>query len=444
MQGQAYCYIAYMGRISRWLFGSSDATASPTKNKYANMPIFPWEMTTAEYISKCQDSQDSSEPELGFTSPYALHAILELQAIEGILRLDRNQPLASILLSFPSSREKAKTDNYRLDRQVNKAIQAYENRNPQPASPLLLDCHVTDAGLFQWNFRPAGSSKQFSKSWARGRGLAGEVEDTTRRLVCLIELEVSEGPRGPEVRFTHHKSFDPYQFDSLTIPVFPGLTTAQSMRLSVAIENLLNNFKFSMDDIEEYIRESAEYIRHLSESTVNSGSSSGTEEVKKRWGQFVNTYYPGASVPDTLLTPVPDHVGSNIILPAPRLIRTPRDAEEYAAEAMSALGLTNVTLSPEGPDGGVDVSSDEALAQVKLEGRNSTREQLQRLTGIALTQGTSALFFSLAGYTQAAVEWAEATNMALFTFAYDGSLAAESTLATDLLSAGSSALDHAE
>ena len=125
-------------------------------------------------------------------------------------------------------------------------------------------------------------------------------------------------------------------------------------------------------------------------------------------------------------------VGSSLRLPSLRLIKTPRDAEIYAAEVMEATGFTNVVPTGLGADGGIDVESTEAIAQVKLEGRRSSREQLQRLYGIAAHRDVLAIFFSLGGYSAQAIQWAEETGMHLFEFEFDGTVIPRSSLAKQL------------
>ena len=430
-----------MSRFSRWYASAVQADSErKTQKKLLQLPDFPWEMTPSGYLAEVHEKYEYGELSgiVGSTSPYGLHTARELQSIVGLL--DPDQPLASALLAFPVSQSQGKTDNQNFSRRLDEVIQKYESRDSGTAPVLFLDCHVKNFDLVKWRFRPAGFSKYFSDSFL-GRGLADEVpEDSTRRLISLVELEVNEGDRGPDVEFYHIKSFDPEVFDTLTIPQFPGLSLAESTRLQIVLARLLERFRFSRGNPGEYATMRAEYLRLLQGEVWDTETSSEASDLQERWSEFVVAHYPEASVPLMLDIASRDRTGGYVEMPAARLIRTPRDAEEYAAEVMEAIGFTNVRLSPVGPDGGIDVTSDEALAQVKLEGRRSTREQLQRLTGITLTQGTAAIFFSLAGYTKAALDWAEATDMALFEFAYDGSLDARSSLAVDLYEQGSTAL----
>jgi hypothetical protein len=124
------------------------------------------------------------------------------------------------------------------------------------------------------------------------------------------------------------------------------------------------------------------------------------------------------------------------VMPKPRLIRTHRQAEEYAAEMMRALGYADAVPTPRGSDGGVDVRSQWAVAQVKMEGVPTGRPTLQAIAGIARVDAVDAIFFSLAGYTAQALDWAELAEIACFEFAFDGSIQPRGTRARKILENG--------
>ncbi len=115
--------------------------------------------------------------------------------------------------------------------------------------------------------------------------------------------------------------------------------------------------------------------------------------------------------------------------PRPQLIRDFNDSERVAAEWMRYFGYSNVGVMPVGPDGGVDVYSDEALAQVKAQASPTTRPQVQQHLGVCRAQGKEPVFFSLAGYTPGAVDWADANGMVLFLFDRQGIPAAANSAA---------------
>jgi hypothetical protein len=128
------------------------------------------------------------------------------------------------------------------------------------------------------------------------------------------------------------------------------------------------------------------------------------------------------------------------VLPAPRLIKTASHAEAYAAEFMRALGFADASVTPPGPDGGVDVRATGAIGQVKMEGVATGRPVVQALYGIASIEHAQGLIFSLAGYTREALQWAELASVACFEFGFDGSIEARSRAAEVLLAGGGSAL----
>ncbi|MGY2005303.1 restriction endonuclease [Blastococcus sp. SYSU DS1024] len=107
-------------------------------------------------------------------------------------------------------------------------------------------------------------------------------------------------------------------------------------------------------------------------------------------------------------------------MPADRLIRSPRDAELSAAAWMSHFGYSNVTVTPVGPDEGIDVISDEALCQVKAETAPTGLPVVQRHFGVCQAHRKDSIFFSLAGYTPKAAAWADIQEMALFRFDLQG------------------------
>jgi TPR repeat protein len=106
--------------------------------------------------------------------------------------------------------------------------------------------------------------------------------------------------------------------------------------------------------------------------------------------------------------------------PTLRLIRTPREAEEVAAEWMRYLGFLDASVTPVGPDQGIDVDSSEAVAQVKMEGISTSRPTIQGIAGVAALENKKAFFFSLGGFTSEAIDWSEKANVFLFQFDLQG------------------------
>lgn len=102
---------------------------------------------------------------------------------------------------------------------------------------------------------------------------------------------------------------------------------------------------------------------------------------------------------------------------------THQQAERAMARAMQNMGFGDARAMPGGPDGGIDVRSRSAVAQVKHHRTKVGRPDLQRLYG---ARGTSSdkqmLFFSRSGYSNAAVDYAAGVDMALFVFDDSGNV----------------------
>jgi hypothetical protein len=120
---------------------------------------------------------------------------------------------------------------------------------------------------------------------------------------------------------------------------------------------------------------------------------------------------------------------------SPHIIRSPDDAEQAAAEWMRHLGFDDARCTGAGTDGGVDVRSRQAVAQVKAQLSPVGRPELQALYGVARSEGRTPLFFSLMAYTAAALSWADEVGMALFRFDHAGLVGPVNTAAEALIAA---------
>ena len=109
-----------------------------------------------------------------------------------------------------------------------------------------------------------------------------------------------------------------------------------------------------------------------------------------------------------------------------------KDAEKLARDKMRSIGFTDARLTPPGPDGGIDVVSVDAVAQVKWHVAQIGSPELQALFGIAALQGKSALFFAQK-YSQEALRWGTKSKMALFRFKPSGDIEAVSSEAKRLI-----------
>ncbi|GEM_PF-1308201 len=125
-----------------------------------------------------------------------------------------------------------------------------------------------------------------------------------------------------------------------------------------------------------------------------------------------------------------------------RHVLTPREAEEMAAHHMRALGHPDAHAGERrGADGGIDVTADAALAQVKFRGSRAGRPDLQRLYGARADRtGLELWFFTGAGYSDEAVEYADRHAMVLFTFDLAGTLTPANDAASEVLDRSVSAL----
>lgn len=85
-----------------------------------------------------------------------------------------------------------------------------------------------------------------------------------------------------------------------------------------------------------------------------------------------------------------------------------QQAEMVACQWMQANGFRDARLTPPGADGGVDVESRAAIAQVKFHQKPVGLSEMQRIYGIAQSTGKRPFFFSSAGYTPKALQWARA------------------------------------
>lgn len=93
-----------------------------------------------------------------------------------------------------------------------------------------------------------------------------------------------------------------------------------------------------------------------------------------------------------------------------------QDAECEARDWMRRNGCRDASLTGNGTDGGVDVRSKVAVAQVKFWLTKPVGlSEVQRLYGIAAAEGRRALLFSVLGFTPAAVAWADKHGIGLLS-----------------------------
>lgn len=93
---------------------------------------------------------------------------------------------------------------------------------------------------------------------------------------------------------------------------------------------------------------------------------------------------------------------------------SPRDYEIFCAGWVEHLGGQNVRVTQQSSDGGIDIISDNEVAQVKLHGTPVSVQPIRELFGVAQSLSKTPLFFTSTGYTQAAITFAEANDIFLF------------------------------
>ncbi|MEV7132180.1 restriction endonuclease [Arthrobacter sp. NPDC093128] len=93
-----------------------------------------------------------------------------------------------------------------------------------------------------------------------------------------------------------------------------------------------------------------------------------------------------------------------------------RQAEFLARDWMLFLGESGCRVSPATRDGGADVVSKRFVAEVKHHAAPVSPALVRQIFGVATAEGKTALFFSLSGYSAAAVEFGKQVKMALFVY----------------------------
>ncbi len=93
-----------------------------------------------------------------------------------------------------------------------------------------------------------------------------------------------------------------------------------------------------------------------------------------------------------------------------------RAAERQAALYLQSVGATEVTVTRNGADGGIDVFATGIAAQVKHAQRPVGRPVVQQIVGASAPERLVPCVFSSSGYTAPAIRAAAETGTALFVF----------------------------
>ena len=104
-----------------------------------------------------------------------------------------------------------------------------------------------------------------------------------------------------------------------------------------------------------------------------------------------------------------------------REINTWEDAELLAEEYMQVLGFADARRTGSGSDGGVDIESVRAVAQVKDQSSGVGRGVLQQIFGIAQSKGKQPYFFAR-HYSAQALEWGSKNRVKMFQFDLRGNI----------------------
>ncbi len=116
----------------------------------------------------------------------------------------------------------------------------------------------------------------------------------------------------------------------------------------------------------------------------------------------------------------------------PNRVRTWQDAERMAAAHMSAIGYPDAAVTASGPDGGVDVKADNAIAQVKHWTAKVGSREIRDLNGTAAALSAQGIFYALSGYSAEAIRWADGVGLALFQYDQDRTVLPVSRRAAEL------------
>ena len=91
-------------------------------------------------------------------------------------------------------------------------------------------------------------------------------------------------------------------------------------------------------------------------------------------------------------------------------------AEAVVRDWMKQNGYRDARLTKAGADGGVDVESGAALAQVKHHAKPVPLREVQRIYGIAVAERKKPMIFGSSGFTPAAREWANRHGVECYRF----------------------------
>lgn len=119
-----------------------------------------------------------------------------------------------------------------------------------------------------------------------------------------------------------------------------------------------------------------------------------------------------------------------------------QEAEDHAVAWMRDNGCGDARPTKGGADGGIDVRSKSALAQVKYEASQVGRPAVQRLVGARGHGAHRLLFFTGTGYSRTALQYADEMGVALFTYEITGRVSPVNEHAREVLRTGGAGIEE--
>jgi phage-related minor tail protein len=109
-------------------------------------------------------------------------------------------------------------------------------------------------------------------------------------------------------------------------------------------------------------------------------------------------------------------------------------AERVMCRVMVRLGFPDAALTGRGADGGIDIASIDAVAQVKFQQARIGRPPVQQIRGAAGRRRALFFAYGLEPYTRTAMEWAQSNRVLLFGYDAAGEIFPQNRAAKRLAS----------
>ena len=114
---------------------------------------------------------------------------------------------------------------------------------------------------------------------------------------------------------------------------------------------------------------------------------------------------------------------------------SPEGAEILCAQWMSYIGFEGVQVTQFSGDGGVDIESQTAIAQVKHYGGSVGVSEIRELVGVSHVDGRTPIFFTSGSYTRDAMKFGDEAGVIMFIYdAEAGFLHPENVAAREMIS----------